>query len=87
MTKKHRHFYAASSYMGLNYTYDSPCWDLTAFDSSAERDAYVADDSEHRESVSIATARKISPWLRKCNPHDDQTGYYTYNTGREVYHA
>lgn len=82
----HKHFYAASSYMGLNYTWDSPCWTLTAYDTAKERDAAVDADS-NTMAVSLATARKICPWLRKCNPHDDPTGYYTYNTGRTVHHG
>ena len=82
----HKHYYAAHSYMGLNYTYDSPCWTLTAFDDLEERDAYVAADSEHTEAVTAKSARKICPWLRKNNPHDNQTGYYTYNTGRAINH-
>lgn len=35
-TKK---YYAASSYMGLNYTWDSPCWGFWSFDTAADRDA------------------------------------------------
>lgn len=91
MTNTHRHYYAAHSYMGLNYTYDSPCWSLYAFDSAAERDAWLADNEYSNgnlvaEAVTVKTARKISPWLRKCDPHDNQTGYYTYNRWREVTH-
>ena len=83
---EHRHYYAASSYMGINYTYDSPCWSLQAFDSKIERDNWVDEDTQHRESVDQKTARKICPWLHNHNPHDDQTGYYSFNTGREVFH-
>ena len=82
----HKHFYAARNYMGLNYTHDSPCWDLFAFDSKKERDDYVNDDQEHTEPVSLKTARKICPWLHEYNPHDNQTGYYSYNIGRKVNH-
>lgn len=82
----HKHFYAASSHMGTNYTYDSPCWSLYAFDNKRERDQWAAEDTEHREAVSLATARKISPWLNKCNPHDNPQGYYTYNHWRDVLH-
>ncbi len=93
MTTPHKHYYAAHSYMGLNYTYDSPCWTLYAFDSAAERDAWVEDNEYSQdtgnyvaEPVTSETARKICPWLRKHTPHDNPTGYYTYNTGRQVIH-
>ena len=83
--KNHRHYYVASSYMGLNYTYDSPCWTLTAYDTIAEARANSRD--QNSEIVSRATAIKICPWLKNHNVHDDQTGYYTYNRGRTVYHG
>jgi hypothetical protein len=93
MNTNHKHFYAAHSYMGLNYTYDSPCWSLFAFDVQKERDKWVKDNEYSQDAgnyvataVNSETARKICPWLRKCNPHDNQTGYYTYNTGRPVNH-
>ena len=89
----HRHYYAAHSYMGLNYTYNSPCWTLYAFDSVQERGAWVKDNEYSQdtgnyvaESVSNSTARKICPWLNRCNVHDSPNGYYTYNHGREVNH-
>ena len=89
---KHKHFYAAHSYMGVNFTYDSPCWSLYAFDSAKERDEWVSDHKYNdqgsivAEAVTSTTARKISTWLNKCTPHDNQTGYYTFNNGREVTH-
>lgn len=91
MNANHRHFYAAHSYMGINYTYDSPCWSLYAFDSAGERDDWLKENKYSNgnlvaEAVDISTARKICPWLRKCNPHDNPTGYYTYNNGRYVTH-
>lgn len=88
----HKHYYAAHSYMGLNYTYDSPCWSLFCFDSVSERDAWLKSHEYNEqgnlvaEAVNIETVRKICPWLKIHNPHDDQTGYYTFNTGREVIH-
>ena len=89
---EHKHFYAAHSYMGVNYTYGSPCWSLFAFDSAKERDTWVAEYKYNDQgnivamAVTAKTARKISPWLNKCNPHDNPTGYYTFNLGREVTH-
>lgn len=64
-----RHYYAAYSYMGLNYTYDSPCWEVYVFDSLAERAEWLANHeyngSNHvAEEVSLAIARKIAPELR-----------------------
>lgn len=84
---EHKHYYAGSSYMGINYTYDSPCWSLFAFDNKNERDEWVNEDDQHRESVDLKTARKISPWLHDHNPHENQNGYYSYNSYREVLHV
>jgi hypothetical protein len=39
--KSPRHFYAGHSYMGTNYTYDSPCWSAYAFSTKAERDEWL----------------------------------------------
>jgi hypothetical protein len=40
-----RHYYAGHSYMGINFTYDSPCWLLHVFFTKKERDKWVW---EHR---------------------------------------
>jgi len=82
----HKHYYLAQSYMGLNYTWDSPCWTLTAYDSKEERDA-AADADQNSMGISRRVACKLSPWLRDHSPHDRQDGYYESNNGREVYHA
>ena len=91
--KNHKHYYAADSYMGLNYTYDSPCWSLYAFDSDKERSEWLEEHAYNdqgnlvAEAVDSDTARKISPYLRKFTPHDNQTGYYSFNNYREVNHV
>lgn len=36
-----RHYYAGHSYMGVNFTYASPCWTVFVFDSKRDRDAWV----------------------------------------------
>lgn len=71
MTKQ-RYYYAAHSYMGLNYTYDSPCWVVYVFPTKQERDLWV-DENEYdqstgnyvAEAISCDTARKIAPDLRR----------------------
>ena len=55
MTRK---YYAAASYMGLNYTWDSPCWNVYVFESPKKRDAWV-DDGERRQRITRKTADKI----------------------------
>ena len=87
------HYYAAHSYMGLNYTYDSPCWSLYVFDSKKERDDWVNENEYSQDTgnyvamaVDKKTAIKLCPWLRTNSPDDPQNGYYNYNSGREVIH-
>lgn len=43
-----RMYYAGHSYMGLNMTYDSSCWEVFGFDTKKERDAWV---EEHEYSI------------------------------------
>lgn len=49
----HKHFYAAHSYMGLNYTYDSSCWTLYAFDSKTERDTRIMSTTKIAVTMSL----------------------------------
>jgi hypothetical protein len=73
-----RHYYAEHSYMGLNYTYDSPCWMVYVFDSKTERDEWLK-TGEYNQSTgnyvaracSFATACKIAPDLRKGGDYHD----------------
>ena len=51
-----RRYYGAYSYMGVNFTYDSPCWTAYGFDSKAERDAWVADGEYNDQSNRVKTA-------------------------------
>ena len=66
-----KHYYAAHSHMGLNYTYDSPCWLVYSFLSEWERDEWVkaheySQDTGNyvAEAVNYKTACKIAPDLR-----------------------
>ena len=43
LNSNQKHFYAAHSYMGTNFTYDSPCWIAYVFNSHQERDQWVGD--------------------------------------------
>jgi hypothetical protein len=84
------HYYAAHSYMGLNYTYDSPCWVIYAFDTKSDRDNWVNNHTYNdngnlvAESVSADVARKIAPDLRKWSP-DDKDTYYTKQPHRVIH--
>ena len=59
--KNNRHYYAGFSYMGTNYTYDSPCWTAFAFNTKTERDAFLWDcKSNTCEEISRKVAFKIA---------------------------
>jgi hypothetical protein len=58
---KTRFFYAAKSFMGINFTYDSPCWKAYRFDSAKARDEWVKDNEyENGNLVAEAVTRKIA---------------------------
>ena len=72
---KTRNFYAAHSYMGLNYTYDSPCWLVCSFLSKKERDEWVKDNEYSQdtgnyvaEKINFKTACKIAHDLYRLSP-------------------
>lgn len=76
MTRQHDHYYAAHSYMGLNYTYDSPCWMVYAFDTPQGRDHWVEKNEYNQDTGNLVAqavyakeAYKIAPDLRN-NPPD-----------------
>ena len=75
MNNKKRFFYAAHSYMGLDYTYDSSCWLVYVFNNKKDRNNWVAKNEYNQESgnyvamsVNARTACKIAPDLRKFAP-------------------
>ena len=83
-----KHYYAAHSYMGLNYTYDSPCWMVYCFDSKADRDRWLKDNEYNdngnlvAEAVTFAEACKIAPDLRRELPeYADRVTYLVPATG------
>lgn len=51
-----RHYYAGYSYMGINFTYDSPCWESFAFDSKKERDNWVNENRYNDQGNIVAEA-------------------------------
>lgn len=54
-------FYAGYSRMGVNFTYDSPCWSLFGFATKAARDKYVDEnyyDADSGNIVMEAVSRK-----------------------------
>jgi hypothetical protein len=63
-----KYFFAAHSHIGLNYTYDSPCWLVYAFGTKQERDAWVTSHEYENgnrvaQSVTKREAIKIAPEL------------------------
>ncbi len=84
-SKTIRYFYAAHSYMGMNYTYDSPCWKAYRFEKKAERDAWV-DKNEYKdgnrvaESVTLKIAYKIIGYKSSTRYWD--TEVWTEDDGR-----
>jgi hypothetical protein len=69
MITNHKHYYAAQCFMSVNYTYDSPCWTLYAFDCKQDRDEWLYENKYRdgniiAEAVDYKTARKIAPELR-----------------------
>jgi hypothetical protein len=63
-----KHYYAAHSDMGLNYTYDSPCWAVFVFENKAERDRWVK-GKEYRQDtgnyVAMPVTLKVAKKIRK----------------------
>jgi len=62
-------FFAAHSHMGIEYTYDSPCWLVYAFGTKQEPDAWVTShEYENGNRVAqVVTKReaiKIAPELK-----------------------
>ena len=57
-----KHYYAGHSYMGTNFTYDSPCWVAYRFDSKQERDKFVNANeyNEQGNRVTEAITQKIA---------------------------
>lgn len=50
LTKKH--YYAGYSYMGINYTYDSPCWTAKVFFNKKDRDQWV-EENEYNDQGNL----------------------------------
>jgi hypothetical protein len=46
--------------MGINFTFDSPCWQLMVFDSAAERDAWLSDNQYNDQGNLVAEAETAS---------------------------
>lgn len=71
-----RHYYAAHSYMGVNFTFDSPCWIAFRFDSKKERDAWVCDGeyNDQGNRVKCAVKRIDVVKILGCSKFDLQPG-------------
>ncbi len=86
----HKHYYAGYSYMGINYTYDSPCWKLYIFDSPQERDRWVAENEYSQdtgnyvaEALSARNARKMRPDLERVLEDLHMKRRYRHHDGVE----
>ena len=53
-----KRWYAAVSYMGVDFTFDSPCWTAYVFDNKSDRDALAG--AENALAVDRKTAYKIA---------------------------
>lgn len=58
-----KHYYAAHSYMGTHFTYDSPCWSLHVFSDKEDRDAWLRE-------MEITKAEKITANVAKIIDRD-----------------
>ena len=68
-----KNYYAGYSYMGLNFTYDSPCWQVLAFSNKQDRENYIKkygyDGQKYVvETINKKTACKIAHDLYKLPP-------------------
>lgn len=66
MSKK---YYAGYSYLGIRFTYDSPCWSVYAFDSKAARDKYVEQHEldDNNNVVMEAITRREAERILGCS--------------------
>jgi hypothetical protein len=84
-----KHYYAGDSYMGVNMSYDSPCWVAYAFGTRAERDQWLEDNKYNdqgnitAEPISRRIAYKIAgvgkydrPYTGECNRLEGEPVYY-----------
>jgi len=56
-----KNFYAGKSFIGLNFTYDSACWEVYMFDSKKERDNWLEENEYCNGSlVAEAISQKIA---------------------------
>lgn len=66
-----RYYYAGHSYMGVDFTYDSPCWVLHVFQTKEQRDNWVwnnryndqnnivAEVTSEKDAVKIASRKAL----------------------------
>ena len=60
-TKGSELFFAAYSYMGLDYVWDAPCWQVHVFYSAEDRDDWVTEHRyDGRQYVAQAITGKIA---------------------------
>jgi len=52
-------FYVGYSYMGTNFSYDSPCWQLFAFWSEKDREEYLQ-KHEYKQDTGNLVAEKVT---------------------------
>jgi hypothetical protein len=52
-------YYAGHSYMGINFTYDSPCWTLHVFQDKKQRDNWVWDNRYNDQSSMVTEVESV----------------------------
>jgi hypothetical protein len=66
-----KHYYAGYSYMGVDMSYDSPCWTVYGFNSKAEREAWLKDNKyKDGNIVAEAITQRIAYKIAGVNAHN-----------------
>lgn len=70
-----KQYYAGYSYMGINFTFDSPCWCAFAFGSKSDRDEWVSAHDYNQDTgnyVAQAITRKDAEKILGCSVDSDR---------------
>jgi hypothetical protein len=70
-------FFAGYSYMGVNFTYGSPCWSVFMFGSKKDRDEWVAQNEYADGNVKAqAITQKIAYRILGVTPARLRQGWH-----------
>ena len=73
--KMSKMYYVGHSYMGTNFTYDSPCWCVYGFNSQQERDKWLETGYYNQDTGNIvaeAITRKDAEKILGCSIDDER---------------